>query len=208
MNSLIGDVPDSWRRAILGELCDILPGPSGDRMPLRSPEPGDVPVVAPRDFRDHRIIRGRAAVPPEVAERLGRYRLASGDVVCARTGELGRQALVGADQEGWLVGTACLLLRVSGPVSGSFLVYYLGHPSVRTWILNNSGGSAIRSLTKDTIRTLPVVCPPIRQQDEIVGVLAALDRKIAIHDEIGRVTAKLRDSLLPLLLTGENSFTR
>jgi len=204
MNSLIGKVPDGWSQAALGDLCEILPGPSGDRMPSRAPEPGDVPVVAPRDFRDNRIVRGNSAVPPGVAKNLGRYRLAIGDVVCARTGELGRQALVGPEQEGWLVGTACLRLRVFERVSGSFLIYYLGHPSVRTWILANSSGSVIRSLNKETLRSLPVVCPPAREQEEIVGILCALDRKIAIHAEIGMATSRLRDSLLPMLMSDEN----
>jgi type I restriction enzyme, S subunit len=89
-------------------------------------------------------------------------------------------------------------------VSGSYLTYYLGHPSVRAWILANSSGSVIRSMNKETLSSLPVVYPPTREQDEIVEILYALDRKIAIHAEICTTTSRLRDSLLPLLMSNEN----
>lgn len=204
MNSLIGNVPDGWGQELLGELCDILPGPSGSRIRSREFKPGDVPVVAPRDLRDNRIVRGGSAVSPDVARSLGRYRLTVGDVVCARTGELGKQALAGPEQEGWLVGTSCLRLRSSERVSGVFLVYYLGHPAVRAWIFANSSGSVIQSLNRETLRSLPIVVPSVQEQEEMAGILGALDRKVAIHAEICAATSRLRDALLPLLLSGEN----
>jgi hypothetical protein len=100
VHSLIGTVPDAWSQALLGELCEIQTGPSGNRIPARAPEPGDVPVVSPRDFHENRIVRGDSAVPPDLAAKLSHYGLAMGDVVCARTGDLGRQALVGPEQKG------------------------------------------------------------------------------------------------------------
>jgi hypothetical protein len=87
MDSLIGDVPANWAQVQLAEVCDILAGPSGARLSLEARTPSNVPVVAPRDLRNNRIAEdGSAAVSFELANELSRYRLAPGDVLCARTG--------------------------------------------------------------------------------------------------------------------------
>lgn len=142
------------------------------------------------------------AVTSGLADELSRYRLSSGDIVCSRTGDLGRQALACEGQEGGLVGTGCLRLRVRPPISAPYLTYYLGHPAVRDWITRNATGSAIPSLNTRTIGSMPVVLPPVAVQSIVAEALGALDEKIAVHNQISRTTAELRDALLPLLLTG------
>lgn len=201
MDSLIGTVPDSWTQVKLGDICDILAGPSGARLTLEPRTSSNIPVVVPRDLRDNKIEEnGRTAVAPRLADELSRYQLSSGDVVCSRTGDLGRQALASKGQQGWLVGTGCLRLRVRGQISASYLTYYLGHSAVRDWVIRNATGSAIPSLNTKTLGSMPVVLPPVAVQSVAVEVLGALTEKIAVHDQISRTTAALRDSSLPLLL--------
>lgn len=203
MDSLIGTVPDSWAYTRLGDFCDILAGPSGARLALEPRTSSNVPVVTPRDLKNNKIAEdGNTAVPRRLADELPRYQLSCGDVVCSRTGDLGRQALVGEDQEGWLVGTGCLRLRASGPISASYLTYYLGHPAVRDWISRNATGSAILSLNTKTLGSMPIVLPPLAVQSVATELLSVLDEKIAVYDQISKTTAALRDSLLPLLLAG------
>jgi type I restriction enzyme, S subunit len=203
MDSLIGNVPENWAQARLAEVCDILAGPSGARLRLETRTSSNVPVVTPKDLRNNRIDEnGGAAAAVELANELARYRLAPGDVVCARTGELGRQALAGKGQEGWLFGTACLRLRVRDRVRPDYLVYYLAHPAVRSWIMRNDTGSAIPSLSTKTLGSMLMVIPPSSVQSAVADVLCALDEKIAIHHQISRTTAALRDAVLPRLLDG------
>ncbi len=59
-------------------------------------------------------------------------------------------------QEGWLVGTGCLPLRVHNPISASYLTYYLGPPAVQGWISRNATGSAIPSLNTKTFGSMLV----------------------------------------------------
>jgi type I restriction enzyme S subunit len=203
MESLIGAVPDGWRQSRLGEVCEILAGPSGARLDRAPRTATSVPVVTPRDLRNHQIASdGSSAVTPEIAAELARYRLAAGDIVCSRTGDLGRQALAGTRQQGWLIGSACLRLRARRSVSTSYLVYYLAHPAVQDWITRNATGSAIPSLNTRTLSSMPIVIPPVAVQSIVADVLGALDKKIDVHEQIGTTTAALRDALLPLLLTG------
>lgn len=65
-------------------------------------------------------------------------------------------------QRGWLISSACLRLRVREMVSAPYLVYYLGHPAVRDWIVRNTSGAVIPSLSTSMLGSLPVVIGEIR----------------------------------------------
>jgi restriction endonuclease S subunit len=203
METLIGEVPDEWKQIPLGEVCDVLAGPSGAAYRGAVGLFPGVHMVTPKDIKDGRIVTdGVMSVEPAAAEKLSRYRLAPGDVLCERTGELGRHALVNKQHADWLFGTACLRLRPHQSISGRYLNHYLSHPAVRDWISRNAVGSAIPSLNTRTLSALPLVVPPRTAQAAIGDILGVLDEKIAIHDQISRTSAALRDSLLPLLVTG------
>jgi restriction endonuclease S subunit len=203
VESLIGAVPDTWRQARLSEVCNILAGSSTARFKEGAHKLPGIPIVTPRDLRFNRIIHESAAfVSASKAEEMKRYRLKAGDVVCSRTGDLDRRGLTTEEQEGWLLGTACLRLRVSGELNSSYLTYYLGHPKVRDWIIRNAAGSAIPSINTGTFSSMPLVIPPKTIQIGASQALSVLDEKSMIHDQISKASSELRDALLPLVLTG------
>ena len=208
METLIGEVPDGWVQLPLGEVCDVLAGPSGASIPSREQSPTRVPMVTPKDIRDNQIVRNAvSSVELDVAQTLSRYRLTTGDIVCPRAGELGRCALIDSEHAGWLLGTACLRLRPHSLHSSRYLIYFLAHPAIREWVRRNATGSAIPSISSRTLRGLPVVLPPRLVQSSIGEILGALDDKINVHGEISRAVADLRDSLLPVLMTGALSIS-
>lgn len=136
---------------------------------------------------------------------MARYRLKRDDVVCVRTGDPGRHALVGAAHTGMVFGTACLMLRAEDrQLAEPYLRCYLGHVAVQDWIERNCTGSAIRGITEATIKRLPVVLPPPAEQRRMVEVLAALDDQVEVHTRISRVAGRLRDAALSTMLCGES----
>lgn len=203
METLIGSAPRDWRHVRLGDVAEVLAGPSGAAVRGARDVAFGVPIIAPRNIRDNLIVSDELhRIEEAVARRWARYRLAENDVVCVRTGELGRQALIGPASTGWLFNGSCLRIRSQEMVTSRYLLYYLSHPAVRDWILRNAMGSTVPSLSSETLRSLPVLMPPLDAQHAIGDVLGALDEKVAVHDQISRTTAQLRDSLLSLLLTG------
>jgi restriction endonuclease S subunit len=202
VNALTGPVPDGWQEVSLGTVCEIVAGPSSSM--IQSVDAGGVPidVVAPKQLQDGRIVDSSTTlVRADASARLDRYRLAPGDLVSVRTGDLGKQALADAEHEGWVVGTACFRLRAKPTVHSRYLLHYLGHPAVRDWLARHASNSTVPTLTVSTLRTLPVLVPPPATQAAIGDIMGALDDKVAIHREIVEATEQLRDSLLPLLLT-------
>ncbi len=192
---------DRWEPVPLGEACDVLAGPGTvDRGERR---PSWVPIVLPRNIKHNRIIVDELdAVEPKSASKLSRYRLAAGDIVCTRTGTLGRYGLVQPEQAHWLLGPGCMRLRPTERVDSEYLTYYLNSPVAYAWLMGNATGSAIQYISTKTLGRMPLALPPLSVQREVGTILGALDSEIVIQSQVGGVTQALRDLLLPLLMTG------
>lgn len=175
----------AWRETTLGEVCDqvngiIQTGPFGSQLHESDYSVEGVPVIMPKDIIEGRIATESVArVSPEHVERLSRHKLEVGDIVYGRRGDIGRQALIRAEQQGWLCGTGCLRLSFGGSVLDSlFLHYYLRQESVVRWISNQAVGATLPNLNTGILRSVPVSFPPLPVQHRIAGILSAYDELI------------------------------
>ncbi|MGW4638843.1 restriction endonuclease subunit S [Sphaerisporangium sp. NPDC004334] len=195
---LIGELPDGWAEMSLADVCVLRAGPSTPP----DAQDGSVAVVKPRNLADGRITGTVDRMSEQAVARLSAYRLTAGDVICVRTGALGRNALVTDEHEGWVFGSGIIRLRPDDRLHPSYLNHYLSHPAVRGWLARNASGTAVPSISTRSMGMLPVAIAPLETQKRIGDVLGALDEKIAVHERIRQVTAELRDTLLPLLISG------
>lgn len=197
VSTLIGPTPADWTENQLGNICELMPGATTFDDPR-----GSVPVVKPKNLVAGKVSGPSDRVGADVAERQSRYQVRTGDLLCARTGTIGRLALVTAEQSGWIFGTGLIRIRPSREVDSLYLSLYLTHPGVQDWISRNAVGTAIRSINTRTLGSMPVSLPPLQIQRAIGQALDALNEKIAAHERICKSTAELRDALLPLLFSG------
>lgn len=203
MDSLSESRPESWDEYRLDEVCELQAGPSGASLPSREFLGKGTPLVRPRDIEDRRISdSGLAHLAISTTERLRRYRLEPGDVVGTRTGTLGRFALVVPEQSGWMYSTQLIRIRPSDRVDPTYLVHYLALPTVAHWIGRHISGSTVKSITVNTLGSLPTSLPPLHTQRAIGASLQALDDKARLHSEISRTTGELHDVLAPMLFSG------
>lgn len=153
------------------------------------------PVVMPTNIRDLRIDpTGIARVSDEHVQRLARHKLQVGDIVYSRRGDVEKCAFITANEEGWLCGTGCLLVRVhSVGLDPRFLSYALSLPGTRDWISQHALGATMPNLNTGILREVPVEVPDIEIQKEVSATLGAIDdkiesnrRAIALIDEIVR----------------------
>lgn len=202
MEPLIETVP-GWAQADLGSIAEIQAGPSGARLYARDRVEDGIPLVRPRDLHDGRIFEEDVLqVAPESADQLGDYRLSAGDILCARTGDLGRHGIVLPAHEGWLFATGLLRVHPYERVHPRYLAYFLGLPAVRDWIQRHSTGTATPAISTRVLGSLQVPLPPPSTQAAIGDALTAFDEKIELHRRIARTTGRIRDSLAPLLMAG------
>jgi type I restriction enzyme S subunit len=188
VEELVGHIPDGWTYTTLGKACavgggDIQTGPFGSQLHAADYVPFGVPSIMPQNIGDNRISEtGIARITPEDAARLSRYLVREGDIVYSRRGDVEKRALIRANEDGWLCGTGCLRVRLGGEgANPGYAAYYLGHPSVREWIVRHAHGATMPNLNTSILSSCPFVIPPPPEQRVIAHILGTLDDKIELN---------------------------
>ncbi|MEV6557065.1 N-6 DNA methylase [Nocardia sp. NPDC051756] len=197
----VGHQPNSKGQTVrLEYLCDVLPGPGTVSRSGR--QPSWIPLVLPRNINSNQISRDDLdVVPPEVAERMTRYRLLPGDIVTARAGTLGRYGRVSEEQSEWLLGPGCLRLRPKTETDADYLTYYLSSPIALEWLMQHATGSVIRHINTATMRQMPIWLPPLATQRAIVETLDPFQSAASTHNQISTIARKLHSTLLAMLMS-------
>ena len=189
-----------WRETTLGAVSDLVggviqTGPFGSQLHQSDYSEAGIPVVMPKDIVEGKIATDTVArVSTEHVERLSRHKLCNGDIVYGRRGDIGRQALIRAEQEGWICGTGCLRISLGTAVlDPMFLHYYLRQGEVVGWITNQAVGATMPNLNTAILRSVPIKFPPLPIQRRIAGILSAYDdliensqRRIKILESMAR----------------------
>jgi type I restriction enzyme S subunit len=184
----VGEIPEHWEFTTLGEVCargggNIQTGPFGSQLHAADYVAVGVPSIMPVNIGENRLIeKGICRITEEDANRLGKHRVIAGDIIYSRRGDVERRALVRSAEEGWFCGTGCLKVRLGkGLVDPEFASHYLGHPSVRQWIVRHAVGATMPNLNTAIMEAIPFVVPPLAEQKAIAAVLGALDDKIELN---------------------------
>ncbi|MFW9262649.1 restriction endonuclease subunit S [Nostoc sp. CALU 546] len=193
VESLFSSLIASWEVTTLGEACirsggNIQTGPFGSQLHASDYVPFGIPSIMPQNIGDNRVFtEGIARITPEDAARLSRYLVQTGDIVYSRRGDVERRALIRAEEDGWLCGTGCLRVRFgNSEVDPFYASYYLGHPSVRGWIVRHAVGATMPNLNTSILSALPFVIPPLPEQKAIAHILGTLDDKIELNREMNQ----------------------
>ena len=195
-----------WSRLPLKDLCEIQPGPSYGRLGIdKRIKDGPVPIVMPRNMRYRRVLAAEMETTTrEMAEKLAKFCLRTGDVLCVRSGAQSEPALVGEGEDGWLFGTNLFRLRIPDPArtDPAYLQGFLCLPAVLDWIRSRSAGSAVPFISTRSLGQLMVNLPPIDEQRHIGSALIAYDEQIAAHQDFVRAAMSERTTLAEQLMEG------
>ncbi|MFB7409660.1 N-6 DNA methylase [Streptomyces sp. NPDC056202] len=194
---------EGWGTVTLSELCTVQAGPSFTLLRDARTPYGQVPLVFPKHLDQGRIgdIEGEA-VSVAFAERLRKFSLRAGDIVCIRTGAIGPPALVGAREEGWMPSTNILRLRVLDPgrTDPHYLAHYLGRPESVAWVVDRATATGAPSISARSLGNQPVVLPPLDEQRRIAGELASLEERAAAHQRFAEAVSAARAALAERLM--------
>ena len=188
IEEVLGVLPDDWELMTLGEACqrgggDIQTGPFGSQLHASDYVACGIPSIMPKNIGDNRVSENDIArIKPNDAKRLGRYLVRKGDIVYSRRGDVERRALIREHENGWLCGTGCLRVRLgTGGVNPAYASHYLGHPSVREWVVRHAHGATMLNLNTSILSALPFVVPPATEQNAIAHILSTFDDKIELN---------------------------
>ena len=176
-------LPRGWADARLSEvLIELQTGPFGSSLHQSDYRTGGTPVVNPASIRNGKIVPvGKMAVGKDTLERLATFKIRAGDIVMGRRGEMGRCAVVGECEDGWLCGTGSLILRLSDSVCSDYLAMLIGSPDVRAYLQGSSVGTTMRNLNQSILLAMSMGLPPLAEQRRIV---AKVDELMTLCDEL------------------------
>ena len=191
-------VPDGWQVVRLGDVAEVV----GGTTPSRANEHywgGEIPWVVPSELT---ALRGRYLdASREFITRQG-LETSSLRVLPAGSVLLTSRATIGATAINTLPVTTNQgfqnLVGVSG-VDRLWLYYCVS--AMRHELEKRSAGSTFREVSRDAVRSLPILLPPLAEQRAIAAVLDSIDEAIERTEEVIAATERLRDALLHELLT-------
>lgn len=207
--SPIGWIPKEWDALRLGSILRdaggyLQTGPFGSQLHAHEYRESGIPVVMPQDIENGCISTAAIARIDETrANTLARHRLRQGDIIIARRGELSRAASITFNEEGWICGTGCFLLRLGGSrLLPEFVANVYRHDIIQRQIAGRAVGTTMSSLNNDVMGALffPYIEP--EEQQRITGRLAACDNHItALESDKSKLLMK-KQGLMYDLLTG------
>lgn len=200
----IGVMPMSWDVVSLGSLGRVGNGSTPKKTVPSYWEGGTYPWLTSAKVYDREIVAADQFVTQDALRECHLPRIAPGAVLIAITGQgktLGNCAVLRT--EATVSQHIAYLATDTSRADPSFIRGYLETQYESLRQVASGGGSTKGALTCAFLRELPLPLPSLEEQREIVAILDALDKKIALHQRKREVLEELFRSLLYKLMTGE-----
>lgn len=177
------DLPDGWVWCRLGSaIYDVFTGPFGSMLHKFDYIEHGIPLINPMNIVDDQIVPSpRMQVGEDTYKRLESYVLKKGDIVIARRGELGRCAVVGDTEDGWLCGTGSFYLKLPDSIFARYFTLLFRSNQTVQQLSNNSIGSTMNNLNHSILGAVLVSIPPFEEQQRIVS---KVDELMTMCDEL------------------------
>ncbi|HRO62950.1 restriction endonuclease subunit S [Thermomonas sp.] len=199
----IGLVPESWAPRTILELCEIWSGGT-PRKSVAEYWSGDIPWVSGKDLKLPALDDAIDHVSAEGVEAASRLAPQGAVLLLVRGMGLAKDLPVAVINRPMAFNQDVKALVSRGVYSGQFLrsAIYAGKDRLLSQIVPSAHGTM--TLNLNDVETFKIACPTDPDEAaEIVTILDALDRKIALHRQKRAVLEELFQSLLHKLMTGE-----
>lgn len=167
------DIPESWKWVRFSKLMNSMStGPFGSMLHKSDYVSNGIPLVNPANIINGSIIASdKMMVSEETAKRLSSYALETGMIVMGRRGEMGRCAVVGKMENGWLCGTGSFFMMPTSCVFVNYLSMFLHTSYAKGYLSGASVGTTMSNLNHKILNNMPVPLPPYAEQKRIVAKL-------------------------------------
>ncbi|AOI44815.1 hypothetical protein WI23_02770 [Burkholderia oklahomensis C6786] len=189
--SAMGRIPKGWKVGDVYEVAQVTYGaPFASK--LFNSEGDGLPLVRIRDLKDE----APGVWTPEVHPK--GYRLRPGDIVVGMDGEF--RAYLWGGEEAWMNQRICVFKPVNGH-SAAFVRCAIAAPLAH--IEATETATTVIHLGKGDIDRFRIVVPPPDVASAFSAISEPLYERIVAGKQNARTLSKLRDALLPRLISGK-----
>ena len=206
------EIPESWRWVRYSELMNSMStGPFGSMLHKSDYVQNGIPLVNPANIVNGRITASnKMMVSAETAKRLESYMLQTGMIIMGRRGEMGRCAVVGRQENGWLCGTGSFFMMPTCHMYVHYISMLFSTPCAKGYLSGASVGTTMNNLNHKILSDMPVPLPPLAEQKRIVAkieeLLPYLDRYEKAWNRLEefnrRFPADMQKSILQMAIQG------
>lgn len=117
----------------------------------------------------------------------------------------GRWAYVDFDAHDYVVSTKLMVFRAKGKIDPTFIYFYITHPNTVEWLqlIAEARSGTFPQITFEQIKELKINIPSEKLLTETIDWCKKTLKKIKHNQSQIRTLEKLRDTLLPKLISGE-----
>jgi type I restriction enzyme, S subunit len=150
-------------------------GPFGSALHRSDYVLNGIPVINPMHINDGSITpTSEMTVSEEKAEQLQEYLLQEGDIILARRGVMGRCAVVGIKEQGWLCGSGSMIIRTTNRILPKYLQIVLSGRDIVKVLEANAVGSTMVNLNQRILLDLEIPVPSIAIQELVTRQVKSL----------------------------------
>ncbi|MFV0150275.1 restriction endonuclease subunit S [Empedobacter falsenii] len=183
----IGVIPEDWEVVPLSNVFSYIS--YGFTNPMPTTNNGSWMVTA-NDVKNGRINYETARKTSEYAFKkliTDKSRPRVGDLLLTKDGTLGRVAIV--DKSNICINQSVAVIRTNDKIEVKFLKHLLQDNFYQKVMIENAGGSTIKHIYITVVDKMPIVLPPLAEQEAIAAALSDADAWI---DSLEQLIAKKR----------------
>ena len=202
----IGPVPESWEEKSIGDIVNVtkLAGFEYTKY-VKYVEDGEIIAIRGLNLKNGQLdLRNVKRVYRSVSNSLPRSQLHIGDVLLSYVGTVGGVAVINEEERYHLApNVAKLTPKKKNMLHPNFLAYYLISDVGRKELFMNVSKTSQPVISMAKIRNLKIYIPLFKEQQEIVNLIRAFDRKFEVAGKKQILLEELFRTLLHQLMTGQ-----
>ena len=167
-----------WEVKKVKDIFSVKIGPFGSLLHNSDYISDGTPLVNPIHMHNERICPDYDfSVSDNKLKELGNYILHTDDIVLARRGDIGRCAIVGMNEDGYLCGTGSLFIRPITNINSNFIIKQIRCNTMIEHLTSLAKGATMLNINCKIVEELIVILPPLTLQQEFAEKIEAIEKQ-------------------------------
>ena len=200
-DSKLGKIPKGWICEILDNFLERVT--YGFTCPMPTSQDGPY-MITSKDLEGDKInfMTSRKTTQQAFEKNLtDKSRPMKNDILLSKDGTLGRLAIVG--DEKICINQSVAVLRPNSRINSYFLYYLLKSPQYQETMINHADGSVIQHIYITRVNQMFILVPEKSIKVQFEKICENIYKKTDLNFKKIMYHSKIRDSLLPKLMSGE-----
>lgn len=206
----IGNIPDTWEIKPLIDVSDkndryaFSGGPFGSDLTAKEYQEDGVQVIQLQNIGDgHFNDDNKVFVSDKKADELAKCNIYPGEIIIAKMAEpVARACIIPNKRKRYVMASDGIRLKVNEEINDTtYLLYAINSNYFRKNAIKASTGTTRLRIGLGELGKLPLLVPPLYEQQKIAEILSSVDEQIETTEQLIAETKELKQGLLQQLLT-------